>query len=801
MERTRSLILWLLLGVAAVASLVWLYPWTMPLQPDDWTVNVAEAEAIGLERLRILGDLPEDPYVTTTMDGESRWELRLRSLLGERSAEELRASRLGRALLSWEVTVWEPAALVSAWTYKARINVAGETLALEMRVPPDEELPNIPADEAVRRANEFLVAQGHDLALFDEPVVRSREMENRTDHTLLFRDRDGVFGKDSPYGLQVTFAGDRLTGVRTYFDDAERSAAQSANQALTLLGQLWIFLSLPLLPVIGFFFLRRYHAGEIGVRRAVQVFLLVGVTGLVSIVMGSHQLSSGWNIGVLTRGQINAVVGLQLVLLFAFPIALMSFLSWSVGESLCRERWGKKLAAFDALFQGAWANSTVARASLRGLVAGVVIAAGLLISARLLPGDAPLDSLIGPWWQANRWFSVSLVVFCIGYGAYMEIFGRLLMVSSFTTRLGRWVGVPLAVLLGAAMFFPPLIMLPLKWSVLLWLVVSASFVFLFLRFGLFTSLLAQVTQMVVVSVLPFLASADSWQQLQAALALAVVALPFLLSAKFLFSSREFEYRYEDVPPHVRRIAERERQRVELETARRIQSSILPDLPPRLNGVDLAHAYLPATEVGGDFYDVLALDDGRLALAVGDVAGHGVSSGLVMSMARSALAVQVTFDPEVDAVFRTMNRMVYQTARKRLLTTLSYALLDPVRRELYYGSAGHLFPYRIDRRGKVDTLESVAYPLGVRNPLSVNVRTARLEAEDVLFFYSDGVVEARREGSDEMFGFERLEDSLRRHAPEGPEGLRDGVLADVEKFTGSALREDDQTILALRLPAA
>ncbi len=145
---------------------------------------------------------------------------------------------------------------------------------------------------------------------------------------------------------------------------------------------------------------------------------------------------------------------------------------------------------------------------------------------------------------------------------------------------------------------------------------------------------------------------------------------------------------------MRRIAERERQRVELETARNIQSSILPQLPDQLNGVELAHTYLPATEVGGDFYDVLALEDGRLAVAVGDVAGHGVSSGLVMSMAKSALAVQVTFDPEVEAVFKTLNRMVFQSARKRLLATLCYALVDPVRREMQFASAGHLFPYRV-----------------------------------------------------------------------------------------------------------
>ena len=173
---------------------------------------------------------------------------------------------------------------------------------------------------------------------------------------------------------------------------------------------------------------------------------------------------------------------------------------------------------------------------------------------------------------------------------------------------------------------------------------------------------------------------------------------------------------------MRRIAERERQRVELETARRIQSSILPDLPPRLAGVDIAHAYLPASEVGGDFYDVLALEDGRLAVAVGDVAGHGVSSGLIMSMAKSALAVQVTFDPEVAAVFNTLNRTVYQTARKRLLATLCYALLDPAAAGAGLRQRRPSLPLPDHAAGRVEALESVAYPLGVRGELHVDART-------------------------------------------------------------------------------
>ena len=139
--------------------------------------------------------------------------------------------------------------------------------------------------------------------------------------------------------------------------------------------------------------------------------------------------------------------------------------------------------------------------------------------------------------------------------------------------------------------------------------------------------LAYLTAFVVSGALPFLHAADTSIQLQGAIALFLVALPLIVSARYLGSERGFFYHYEDIPPHVRRIAERERQKVELETARRIQTSILPELPPQLLGIKMAHTYLPASEVGGDFYDVLALEDGRLAVAVGDVAGHGVSSGL------------------------------------------------------------------------------------------------------------------------------------------------------------------------------
>jgi phosphoserine phosphatase RsbU/P len=151
------------------------------------------------------------------------------------------------------------------------------------------------------------------------------------------------------------------------------------------------------------------------------------------------------------------------------------------------------------------------------------------------------------------------------------------------------------------------------------------------------------------------------------------------------------------------------------------------------------------------------------------------------------------------VFTTLNRMVYQSARRRLLTTLCYALIDPRSHEMFFASAGHLFPYRVTAQGQVEALESVSYPLGVRATLEVRTRSAKLAPGDKLFLYSDGVVEACPEGSVEPFGFERLEQSLRRHANRDVHGLRDGVLADLAAFAGSQPLEDDLTLLVLALP--
>ncbi len=807
MRDRKPLIVWTVLGAAGVLVAVFGFRHAFPFVPARWEITKQEAVAIALERLADLGPAVADPYVVAQLDSDPLLERRLQIALEEGAdRKRLQQSPLAQSLLYWQVVVYEPGATPQEWTYSAKVALSGELRELRLRLRPEVKGDRIDPAAARLGADAFLAEQGFDLARFREPQVRTAQLQDRTDTTLRYVERELVLGEELPYGVEVGFGGTTLTGFHFRYDDPQKGRLEAAIQPAILLNYVTILAVFVVLPAIGVLFVRRYHAGEVGVKRGGQIMAVVWAASLLLVLATVRSATQGFNFGPLTRLQTTAVWGTQMLVLFYLPLSLVCLLSWSVGESLCRERWGAKLAAFDALFRRDWANATVARSALVGTAGGLALAGGVvglgLLTARL--GLWPVLTFhLGPWWPSATWPGIALLLFSFVFVTYGTLVGRLTFVPLFAQRLGRVGGGLLAALLSAVFLWgsPALPVFSAGWGLLLATLAAAALVAFFIAYDLLGALLAAFIAQVLLNALPLLLADDRSLQLQGCLPVLAGMVPWLLSLRYLDSDREFEYRYDDVPPHVRRIAERERQRVELETARGIQSSILPELPSRLNGVDIAHSYLPATEVGGDFYDVLALEDGRLALAVGDVAGHGVSSGLVMSMAKSALAVQVTFNPDVAAVFETLNRMVFQTARKRLLATLCYAVLDPRRRELVYASAGHLYPYHVSASGRVQALESTAYPLGVRGRLQIEARTARIDPGDTLFLCSDGIVEAHSEGSDDLFGFNRLEASLSRHHGKDVERLRDAVLADLERHTKGAPREDDQTVLVLRVPAA
>lgn len=244
------------------------------------------------------------------------------------------------------------------------------------------------------------------------------------------------------------------------------------------------------------------------------------------------------------------------------------------------------------------------------------------------------------------------------------------------------------------------------------------------------------------------------------------------------------------------LVDRLRVRDELAVARELQSELLPAVAPRPPGYEIAHSYRTANEIGGDYYDFLPLDDGRLVLAVGDASGHGIGAGLLMAIASAALKTAIDLDPAPPAVLELLNRTLCRTGGQRAFMTLFYAVLDPPSGTLEHAGAGHPYPLLRRASGEVLELGHGALPLGLRSTTTYAAERASLEPGDLLVLYSDGLPEllGGSEGEEEAFGFTRLERLLAE--PGDAAAVHDRILGAVERHLGTRRLGDDLTLVVI-----
>ena len=247
--------------------------------------------------------------------------------------------------------------------------------------------------------------------------------------------------------------------------------------------------------------------------------------------------------------------------------------------------------------------------------------------------------------------------------------------------------------------------------------------------------------------------------------------------------------------------ERERVEQELAVARRIQHALLPKNLPELEGWEIAHHYLPAREVGGDFYDFLLLDDGRVGLVIGDVSGKGIPAALVMASTQSVLrAIAQREGITPGQALGEANEVLFTYIPPNMFVTCFYGVLDPRSGRLSYANAGHDLPY-LRRRGGGDAgeLRARGMPLGLMPGMSYEEKEIVFDAGEGVLFYSDGLVEAH-DPKGEMFGFPRLRALVAEHGEE--RSLGDFLMEELYSFVGEGWeQEDDITLLTLRRSAS
>jgi serine phosphatase RsbU (regulator of sigma subunit)/anti-sigma regulatory factor (Ser/Thr protein kinase) len=242
------------------------------------------------------------------------------------------------------------------------------------------------------------------------------------------------------------------------------------------------------------------------------------------------------------------------------------------------------------------------------------------------------------------------------------------------------------------------------------------------------------------------------------------------------------------------VQERERIEQELRVAHLIQQTLLPKELPALEGWHVAAYYQPARAVGGDFYDFVYLDDGRLGLVVGDVTDKGVPAALVMATTRSILRAAAQRMDSPGPVLEHTNDMLCPDIPQNMFVTCLYAILDPKTGLLRYANAGHDLPYRRTSTG-VEEMRATGMPLGLMPGMQYDEREVTLSHNESILFYSDGLVEAHNTQK-EMFGFPRLRGLMGNHP--GGAALIEYLLDQLAAFTGADWeQEDDATLVVLQ----
>ena len=240
-------------------------------------------------------------------------------------------------------------------------------------------------------------------------------------------------------------------------------------------------------------------------------------------------------------------------------------------------------------------------------------------------------------------------------------------------------------------------------------------------------------------------------------------------------------------------ATRQRFEQELEVAKLIQQNFLPKQLPDLPDWQVAAYYRPAREVGGDFYDVIPISDGRIGFVIGDVTDKGVPAALVMAATRSVLRASAQRLVNPGEVLERVNEHLCPDMPEKMFVTCLYGVLEPTSGRFQFANAGHDLPYVKTATGS-EELRARGMPLGLMTGMAYEEKETVLAPGDSLLLHSDGVVEAHNPDGG-MFGFPRLKDAVAQY-PGGHE-LIDRVLSDLKQHTGpDAEQEDDITMVTL-----
>jgi phosphoserine phosphatase RsbU/P len=246
-----------------------------------------------------------------------------------------------------------------------------------------------------------------------------------------------------------------------------------------------------------------------------------------------------------------------------------------------------------------------------------------------------------------------------------------------------------------------------------------------------------------------------------------------------------------------RVAENEaRLGREMKIAREIQLQLMPDEVPSIPPLQLAVLFKPVTQLGGDLYDWIPFDDGRIAIVIGDVAGKGAPAALYGALSSGVIRTRAGRKYPPGQMLELVNKTLFQRPIEGQYVAVTYAVYDPKNKTIALSNSGLPYPLLV-RAGQPSFVDVGGVPLGLFPDSRYEETSLQLQTGDVLVFYSDGVVEMRNDSGEE-FGLKRLADTVRSSCEKSPEEIVKSVSATLAEFIGRVRPQDDRTMIVIRM---
>ena len=474
-----------------------------------------------------------------------------------------------------------------------------------------------------------------------------------------------------------------------------------------------------------------------------------------------------------------------------------------VAEALSRPRFPEAFTALALLRRGSLHDVRVSRAFLRGTSVGLAVLGGLALLLLAVP-QAPLvrtsdDALFlhsGVVSPAGAMTAQALLLaFVAVLGGAMPMLAR-----AHDRARSAWLLHAAAVVLVAAMAVP-FTDVGDPYGLLFALMLGAVVVWLVVRYDALTAITALAVVLLLWNLRETWLAPGIPSYLDGLLAYGVVGVLLLLGTGGTVAAHEVTSEAALVPDYLR-LREREaRDRRELEIARTVQTRFLPRRMPRLPGLDIAASCVPAQEVGGDLYDFIALDDGRVAVAIGDVSGKGIQAAFVMTLVKGFLQSLGREHASPRDLLARLNTLFRANVPRGAFITLVYGLLDPDARTFTFARAGHTPIVVRSRDGSTRLVQPPGAAIGLAPDAvfasALAEDTLTLDDGDTVVFYTDGFSEAMNVHHD-LYGDDRLCRTIAALDVDTSRGLLDALVDDVRAFAGDAEQHDDMTAVVLRV---